>query len=208
MAAETASKVRALAFRNRSLNFAKTCSIGLRAGEYLGRKTRRAPTSRIAWRTALPLCEPRLSRITTSPFLSVGARNCSTLGAKALAVDGAVEQAGRVDAVGAQGGEEGRGLPAAVRDLVDEALALRGPAVEAGHVGFGPSLVDEDETGGIDAALIGSPARPMPADVRPVLFARDERLFLRVTPIRRKNRLIIEVSALTPFSAESRSHSS
>ena len=56
----------------------------------------------------------------------------------------------------------------------------------------------KDEAGGIDAALIGSPARPMPADVRAVLFARDKRLFLSVTPIRRKNRLIIEVSALTP----------
>jgi len=47
----------------------------------------------------------------------------------------------------------------------------------------------------------------MLADVRSVLFARDERLFLSVTPIRRKNRLIIEVSALTPFSERSRSHS-
>ena len=92
------------------------------------------------------------------------------------------------------------------RDLVDEALSLRRPAVEAGHVGL-DQVVDKDEAGGIDAALIGSPARPMPADVRPVLFSRDERLFLSVTPIRRKNRLIIEVSALTPFSERSRSHS-
>ena len=102
--------------------------------------------------------------------------------------------------------EEGRGLPVAVRDLVDEALSLRRPAVEAGHVGFGPGLVDKDEAGGIDAALIGSPARPMPAYVGSVSFARDERLSLSVTPIRRKNRLIIEVSALTPFSDRTRSH--
>ena len=50
----------------------------MRSGKYFGRKTRLAPTSRIAFRTALPLCEPRLSRITTSPGLSVGTRNCST----------------------------------------------------------------------------------------------------------------------------------
>jgi hypothetical protein len=43
---------------------------------------------------------------------------------EALAVDGPVEQAGRVDAVVAQGGEESRGLPFALRDLVDEALSL------------------------------------------------------------------------------------
>ena len=49
--------------RSRVLNLAKTCSIGLRSGEYLGKKTRRAPTLRIAFRTAFPLWEPRLSRI-------------------------------------------------------------------------------------------------------------------------------------------------
>ena len=41
------------------------------------------------------------------------------IGVEALAVDGPVEQAGRVDAVVAQGGEESRGLPLALRDLVD-----------------------------------------------------------------------------------------
>jgi hypothetical protein len=46
------------------------------------------------------------------------------IGVEALAVDGPVEQAGRVDAVVAQGGEESRGLPLALRDLVDEALSL------------------------------------------------------------------------------------
>ena len=42
------------------------------------------------------------------------------IGVEALAVDGPVEQAGRVDAVVAQGGEESRGLPFALWDLVDE----------------------------------------------------------------------------------------
>ena len=154
--------------------------------------------SRIAFRPAFPLCKPSLSRITTSPALRVGTQGMFDIGAKALAVDRAVEQAGRVDAVGAQSGEEGRGLPVAVRDLVDEALSLRGPAAETGHVGFRPGLVDKDEPSGVDAPLIGSPSRAVPAYVRPVLFARDERLFLSVTPIRRKNRLLIEVSALTP----------
>jgi hypothetical protein len=47
----------------------------------------------------------------------------------------------------------------------------------------------------------------MALHVRAVLLARDKRLFLSVTPRRRKNRLISEVSALTPRSASSRSHS-
>jgi hypothetical protein len=51
---------------------------------------------------------------------------------EALAVDGPVEQAGRVDAVVAQGGEESRSLPLALRDLVDEALSSWRPAAKAG----------------------------------------------------------------------------
>ena len=179
--------------------------MGLRSGEYLGRKTRRAPTARMAFRTPFPLWEPRLSRITASPGLRVPDEELLDIGAEAFAVDRAVEQAGRIDAVIAESGKERRGLPLALRDLVDEALSLRRPAAKPGHVGLGPRLVDEDQTPGIDAALIGSPARAMPAYVGTILLARDEGLFLNVTPILRKKRLIIEVSALTPRSAERRS---
>jgi hypothetical protein len=127
------------------------------------------------------------------------------IGAEALAVDGSIEQARRVDAVVAQGGEESRGLPLALRDLVDKALSFRRLAAKPCHIGLRPGLIDEDEARGVDEPLIGAPARAMTADVRAVALARDERLFLNVTPILRKKRRIIEVSALTPRSAERRS---
>ena len=101
-------------------------------------------------------------------------------------------------------GEEGRGLPFALRDLVDEALAARSPAVEPCHVGLGPGLVDEHEPRNIDALLAASPTRSVARYVRTIPLARDERLFLCVTPRRRKKRLIIEVSALTPRSTSNR----
>ena len=47
------------------------------------------------------------------------------IGAEAFAVDRPVEQAGRIDAVVAQRGEESRGLPAAMSNLVDDALSFR-----------------------------------------------------------------------------------
>jgi hypothetical protein len=47
------------------------------------------------------------------------------ISAKALAVDRPVEQAGRLDAVVAKRGEEGRGLPLALRNLIDEAFPAR-----------------------------------------------------------------------------------
>ena len=50
------------------------------------------------------------------------------VGEKELAVDWAVEQAGRVDAVIAQRSQESRGLPFAVRDLGDEPASARRPA--------------------------------------------------------------------------------
>src|ERR1700686_5345966 len=59
----------------------------------------------------------------------------------------------------------------------------------------------------VDEPLIGSPSFAVATDVRAILLACDKGLFLTVTPIRRKKRLIIEVSALTPRSAERRSHS-
>src|SRR5271163_3518091 len=96
-------------FRSRVLNLAKTCSMGLRSGEYFGRNTRRAPTSRIAFRTAFPLWGPRLSRITDVAWLQRRRKDLFDIGVEALAVDGPVDQAGRVDAVVGQGGEESRG---------------------------------------------------------------------------------------------------
>src|SRR5580700_3777355 len=78
MAATTVSRVRAAALRKRCLSLAKTCSIGFRSGEYLGRKNSFAPAERMAWRTASPLWLPRLSMITRSPGLSVGASAFAT----------------------------------------------------------------------------------------------------------------------------------
>src|SRR5580700_9361811 len=129
------------------------------------------------------------------------------VGEKSFAVDRTVEHAGRLDAVVAQRGEEGRGLPFALRDLIDEAFAARGPAVEPCHVGFGPGLVDEHQPRSVDALLAASPTRSVTRYLRTIPLARDERLFLSVTPRRRKKRLIIEVSALTPRSTSNRSQS-
>ena len=129
------------------------------------------------------------------------------IGVKALAIDRSVEQAGRVDAILAKSGEKGRGLPAALRNRVDQALSLRGPAAKPCHVGLRPSLIDEHQTPGVDEPLIGAPARAVTVYVPAILLARDKGLFLNVTPILRKKRLIIEVSALTPRSAKRRPHS-
>ena len=130
--------LRAPAFRSRVLNLAKTYSIGLRSGEDFGKKTRRAPTLRIARRTTLSLVGAEIVEDHDVAWLERRHEELFDIGVEALAVDGPVEQAGRIDAVVAQGGEERRGLPLALRDLVDEPLSPWRPAAQAGHIGLGP----------------------------------------------------------------------
>jgi hypothetical protein len=132
LALATASYVRASTFRSKVLSLAKTCSIGSRSGEHFGRNTRRAPTARMACRTALSLVGAEIVEDDDVARLEGRREDLFAIGAEAFAVDGPVEQAGRVDAVVAQGGEKRRGLPAAMRNLVDEALGLSAPSRAAG----------------------------------------------------------------------------
>jgi hypothetical protein len=47
----------------------------------------------------------------------------------------------------------------------------------AGHVGLGPGLVDEDQAGRVNPALILSPLSPSPCDVGPILLAGVQAFF-------------------------------
>lgn len=58
-----------------------------------------------------------------------------------------------------------------------EAGTARSPAPEAGHVGFRPRFVDEDESGGIGPGLLPSPFLAGGGDVLALLFACAVRLF-------------------------------
>ena len=49
------------------------------------------------------------------------------------------------DAIIVQPAYESRGFPVAVWHLINEPLALRSPAIEAGHFGGGGGLIDEDK---------------------------------------------------------------
>src|SRR5277367_18643 len=74
------------------------------------------------------------------------------------AVDRAVDDAGCDDAVDTQPGQEGHCGPSAMGDTTNQPLAARRPTVCSRHVGLGPGLIDEDQTLGINAPLVTSPA--------------------------------------------------
>ena len=177
MASQTASTVRLAALRSKCLSLAKSFSMGLRSDEYLGRKMSLAPALRIAWRTALPLWLPRLSMMTMSPGWERGNEDLLYVDQEPLAVDRTVDQPGCLDPIVAQRGQEGHGLPVTVRRLRPEPLSARRPAPERRHVCLGPGLVDEDQTGRINPALILPPLRPTSRDVGTILFAGEHGFF-------------------------------
>lgn len=94
-----------------------------------------------------------------------------------IAIDGSVDHPGRIDAVMAQGGDEGERLPVAVRDARIEPLSAQAPATQGRHVGLDPGLVDEDQALGVNLALMGLPARALERDVGAGLLGRQHRFF-------------------------------
>ncbi len=178
------STVRFWAFRIQCMIFAKACSIGLRSGEYGGRYQSLAPAALIMSRMACDLWEPRLSMMTMSPGTKTGTSCCSTLafagagsGAEAPAVDRSVEDTRSAELVVAQRAEEGQRAPMTMRGVAAQALALRPPASQRGHIGLDPSLVDKDQPARIEAPLPGTPALPPASNICAGLLKREQRFF-------------------------------
>jgi len=65
---------------------------------------------------------------------------------------------------------------------VDPLTPQRAPA-QAGQIGFGPRFVQENQFGRVPAALPTPPGAARPRNVRTVLLAGPECLFLYVSPI-------------------------
>ena len=77
----------------------------------------------------------------------------------------------------AKRGKEGKGFPVTVGNLGTQPFTSAAPAVGAGHIGFRPSLVDENETPGINAILIAPPLFPPTGHVASILLAGQHAFF-------------------------------
>ena len=99
------------------------------------------------------------------------------ISAEVLAVDRSVEDARCGELIAAQSAEEGQGAPMAVRSKASQALAPGPPAAQRCHVGLDPGLINEDELGGIEIALPGSPSRSPARDVGAGLLKCEQRFF-------------------------------
>ena len=103
--------------------------------------------------------------------------NLLDIGGETLAVDGAVDHERRFDPIAAEGGDKGHRFPVAMRGLGHKPAASRTPAAQRCHIRLDPSLVDEDETGWIDAGLTRFPAFTFARDVWPILLAGEQAFF-------------------------------
>jgi len=92
-------------------------------------------------------------------------------------VDRAVHDAGRIDAIRAQCGEEGHCRPMTMRHPSQQALSARRPAMAAGHVCLGPGLIDEHQAGRVYVPLMATPAFALAGDVRPMLLGGVQAFF-------------------------------
>ena len=105
-------------------------------------------------------------------------KNLFDIEQETLAVDRPVDEPWSCDAIVTQCGQEGHGLPVAMRHLGFEPLAARRPAPQRRHVGLRPGLVDEHQAAGVDPVLIRRPLRAAAGDIGTVLLGGDQRLFL------------------------------
>jgi hypothetical protein len=109
--------------------------------------------------------------------LEGGGEDLLNIGKEGLAVDWPIQHKGRGDPVTAQRGNKRHRLPVAVRDLGNKPLAAKAPAARAGHVGFGPGFINEDEPRRIDPGLVFLPAEAPPGNVRTILLCGKQGFF-------------------------------
>ena len=83
------------------------------------------------------------------------------------------------------------------------ALAFGRPSAKPCQIGFGPRFIEKYQFGRIPTRLLFAPAPPRPGNVRTILLAGAERLFLYVSPIFPKTTLIACREHFSPLAARS-----
>ena len=96
---------------------------------------------------------------------------------KALAIDGTIDEPGRLDTVMAERRKEGHRIPVTIRRLGFQAFSSWAPATQRRHICFGPGLVDKDEPSWINAILIPCPLGAPPSNVGTILLCGQKCFF-------------------------------
>lgn len=106
-----------------------------------------------------------------------GHQDLGDIGLEPVAVDGAIEHHGRYHPAGAQARDQRGGLAVAVGKAHPQPLAAPCATMAAGHVGRGPSLIDEQQPVWVKVELAVEPGLALPQDVGAVLLDGVASLF-------------------------------
>lgn len=96
----------------------------------------------------------------------------------------AVDDPRRIDAIVAQGGDKSAGVPMSERGRPRQTFSFGRPSPQGRHVRLRPRLVDENEPGRVDLALVPLPSHPTPGDIGSFAFIGYRCLFLKLNPSR------------------------
>ena len=94
-----------------------------------------------------------------------------------IAVDGAIDHPGRVNAVMPQRRHECHGPPVAERHFCVEPFAACAPAPQRSHIGFCPGFINEHKASGVNARLPRLPAQAFAGNVRAILLGGQNAFF-------------------------------
>jgi hypothetical protein len=98
-------------------------------------------------------------------------------GRELVSIDRSIEDAGRGQAVVAQGGDEGRRFSMAEWRVADQPLADRTPPIAPRHIRGRPGFVDENELPRVEDRLRLPPCGARSGDVRTLVLGRAKRFF-------------------------------
>lgn len=154
--------------------------MGLRSGEYAGRKRICAPRCVMSDSVGSLLCGQRLSMISrpqrrTQHTTHISLEDFSIGSTFNRHASNGTIQPDRTDHSG--------GVPMTVRGLGVDTLAFGRASAQTSHIGLGARLVQKDQPGWVEAGLAPPPEPARPCDVRSVLLTGPECLFLYVSPI-------------------------
>ena len=127
--------------------------MGLKSGEYGGRKTRLAPLASMAARAAITLWAGKVVHDDDVARAERWGQARLHPGHKNDAIHGLIDDHGRVDAVAAQCGDEGSRLPMSMRHGGDEPLAPARATAAPRHLGGSASLVNKHQPARVEHRL-------------------------------------------------------
>jgi hypothetical protein len=126
---------------------------------------------------ALDVMGPEVIHHDDVPSLQRRRQDLIEIGEERVAVHRSVEEAGRGQALHAQGRDEGAGLPMMVRRVIMDARAATAPTVAPEQVSRDAAFIKKHEPSGINRGGEASPVGSGHDDVGAILLGRAHRFF-------------------------------